>query len=247
MALRATATKAGVDPAPEARSESPANRREYAERTSIVSRIARSYDWLVRAYVLIRFTIIRARILGVMDVLLPERGRILDVGCGFGLFAGYFSATAPGRTVFGVDRDARRVDMARRMAENLGISAEFAVADVRSLPPTERFDAAYILDVLHHIPYDAHRGVLEEIHRRLNPGGVLLVKDVTTYPTYKLEFTRALDKVMSPRDQLSYRHHDDWKDLLEHVGFDVRVRHLDDHLPYPHVLLICTRRGGRSS
>jgi SAM-dependent methyltransferase len=218
------------------------SRREYKERTSLLARIAACYPPVPRVYSLLRFIIIRARILGVMDVLLPERGNILELGCGFGLFAGYFAASARERSLFGVDRNPKRIDMAREMAARMEVSARFEVMDVRNLPETEKFEAAYALDVLHHIPYDAHRGVLEDLHRRLVPGGTLLVKDISTFPAHKLGFTWLLDRVMAPEDDLSYRHHDDWAALLREVGFDVRIRHLDDYLPYPHVLLICTRR-----
>src|SRR5690242_12694278 len=112
-------------------------RLEYGERTSLIRRIAASYPLVVRAYCLVRFTIIRARILGVMDVLLPERGRILELGCGFGLFAGYFSLQAPARSLLGFDRDAKRIAMARHMAERLGAPARFEEADIRDLPPSD--------------------------------------------------------------------------------------------------------------
>jgi SAM-dependent methyltransferase len=211
-------------------------------RLGLVRPIARCYPPLVRAYCLVRFTIVRARILGVMDVLLPDRGRILELGCGFGLFAGYFAASCPGRELFGYDRDEKRIRMAQHMSEQMKVSARFATADIRELPEGESFEAAYALDVLHHIPYSDQRRVLEAIHRRLVPGGTLLVKDVTTLPAYKLAFTRLLDRMMAPGDELGYRHHDDWCVLLREVGFDVRMRYLDDYLPYPHVLLICRKR-----
>jgi 2-polyprenyl-3-methyl-5-hydroxy-6-metoxy-1,4-benzoquinol methylase len=230
-----------VRPNPPEVSDRQTNRREYQERTSLLTRIAACYPPIPRVYSLLRFTIIRARILGVMDVLLPERGDILELGCGFGLFAGYFAASSRERTLFGVDRNEKRIDMARQMAARMKLPARFEVADVRELPETQTFDAAYALDVLHHIPFDAHRTVLEDLHRRLKPGATLLVKDISTFPLHKLGFTWLLDRVMAPEDQLSYRHHEDWAALLREVGFEVRIRHLDDYLPYPHVLLICTR------
>src|SRR3954471_23636108 len=58
-----------------------------------VRNIARALPFFERAYAEIRFSILRPKLLSVMDLLLPEEGRILDVGCGFGLFAAYFGQT----------------------------------------------------------------------------------------------------------------------------------------------------------
>lgn len=68
------------------------------------------------AYAIARFTIMRSKLLSVMDLLLPTEGRILDVGCGFGLFAAYFAQTQPQRIITGVDSNARRIAMAQSHA-----------------------------------------------------------------------------------------------------------------------------------
>src|ERR1700753_3875357 len=74
-----------------------------------IRRIARSLPPLERAYANVRFSILRPKLLSVMDLLLPDEGRILDIGCGFGLFAAYFGQTQPARRITGVDPDARRI------------------------------------------------------------------------------------------------------------------------------------------
>src|SRR5579872_869851 len=86
-----------------------------------ISNIVRSLPPIERAYSLVRFSILRPKILSVMDLLLTDEGRILDVGCGFGLFAAYFGQTHPGRRIVGVDPNAKRVELARRVATGLGM------------------------------------------------------------------------------------------------------------------------------
>lgn len=204
-------------------------------------RIAAAYPGGAGLYARLRFLIIRENILAPMDALLPARGRILEVGCGFGLFAGYFAARGEGREVLGVDRDARRISLASRMSEALGLPARFAVSDVRALPQAERFDGAYALDVLHHVPAEHHLGVLRDVRDRLAPGATLLVKEIATAPRLGLAFTWALDRVMAPQDQLSYRSPEDWLALLAEAGFRASARRIRDVLPYPHVLIECVR------
>jgi SAM-dependent methyltransferase len=210
---------------------------------SAIRRIARALPLVERAYAEIRFAIMRPKLLSVMDLLLVDEGRILDVGCGFGLFAAYFGQTHRTRTIVGVDPNARRVALARTVAERLDLPRhEFHVGDIRSAAITGKFDAAYVLDVMHHIPRDAQRGVLERLRDLLAPGGTLLIKDITTEPRYELLFTELLDRVMVGWDEeLAYRHHKEWGAMLAELGFKVRIVRVPDVLPYPHVVIAATK------
>jgi len=204
-----------------------------------IGRIARALPPLERVYSRIRFSILRPKLLSVMDLLLPDEGRILDVGCGFGLFAAYFGQTHARRQIVGVDPNARRIAMAERVARSLGLAHHrFVTGDVRDVPLDGPFDAVYMLDVMHHIPADAQRGVLERLYDVLAPGGVLLMKDITTEPHHQLLFTEALDRLMvGLREPLAYRHHRAWGELLSEIGFRVRIVRVPDVLPYPHVVI----------
>jgi SAM-dependent methyltransferase len=208
-----------------------------------IRRIARSLPLVERAYAEVRFSILRPKLLSVMDLLLTDEGRILDVGCGFGLFAAYFGLTHPRRSISGVDPNARRVDLARKVAANLDLQGHsFHVGDIRSAAIEGPFDAAYVLDVMHHIPRDAQLGVLERLRDLLKPGGVLLIKDITTEPRHELLFTELLDRVMVGwSEELAYRHHKEWGAMLSGLGFKVRIVRVPDVLPYPHVVIAATR------
>lgn len=197
-----------------------------------------------RAYAEIRFTILRPKLLSVMDLLLPDQGRILDVGCGFGLFAAYFGQTHSARHIVGVDPDARRVELARKVARELSLTHhEFRVGDVRSAVLEGTFQGAYVLDVMHHIPAEHQEAVLAHLHELLAPGGVLLIKDITTEPRLGLLFTEALDRLMVGfKEPLAYRHHGAWGEMLTRLGFKVRIVRVPDVLPYPHVVIAATKR-----
>ncbi len=208
-----------------------------------IGQIVRALPLIERAYSIARFSILRPKLLSVMDLLLPDEGRILDVGCGFGLFAAYFGQTQPGRRILGIDPDARRVQLARGVASRLGLGGhEFVVGDVRDAPLEGPFDGAYVLDVMHHLPPGDQRRTLERLRSALVPGGVLLVKDITTEPRSGLLFTELLDRLMvgfgAP---LAYRHHHEWRDMLVEMGFKVRMVRVPDVLPYPHVVIAATR------
>lgn len=207
-----------------------------------IARVARCLPPVERAYANIRFSILRPKLLSVMDLLLPDEGRILDIGCGFGLFAAYFGQTQPERRIVGVDPDARRVEMAKRVSSSIGLSNTFFAGDARDVALEGTFAGAYVLDVMHHIPAADQVPLLERLRDLLAPRGVLVIKDITTEPTFGLEFTRLLDRVMVGWDEpLCYRHHREWGELLASLGFHVRMVRVPDVLPYPHVVIAATK------
>lgn len=204
-----------------------------------IARIVRTLPPIERLYASIRFSILRPKLLSVMDLLLPAEGRILDVGCGFGLFAAYFAQTQPEREILGVDPDARRIRIAERVAASLALERHrFLACDARDAQVAGPFAAAYVLDVMHHIPREEQEPLLRRLRDLLAPGGVLVMKDVTTEPRFGLLFTEALDRVMVGFDEpLAYRHHREWGELLRKIGFKVRMVRVPDILPYPHVVI----------
>jgi SAM-dependent methyltransferase len=213
-------------------------------RNETIRSIIRAYDDpVVRAYCWARFWILRQRFLDEIGQYLPAAGAVLDIGCGFGLFSLYYAASAPGRFVRGLDVSARRVGMARRAAARLGIAnVLYEQGDARDFKGDREVAAAYMLDIVHHVPVTAVPPLLASLRRSLPRGGRLLVKDVDTRPAPKRWFTWALDRAMDPRTPVHYWSADDLTAALGRAGFDVRRHLMVDFLPYPHVLYICEAR-----
>jgi cyclopropane fatty-acyl-phospholipid synthase-like methyltransferase len=212
-------------------------------RSEAVLSVIRAYDDLVvRAYCWGRFWILRQRFLDEIGQYLPEQGRVLDLGCGFGLFSLYYASVCPGLSIEGIDLNPRRIAMARAAARKLGLgNARYEVGNVMDFRGATSFDAAYMLDIVHHIPPETVRPLLEQVAKTLPAGGLLLIKDVDTRPAYKRWFTHVLDRVMDPRSPVRYWEADELQRLLEQVGFRVRRHLMVDILPYPHILYICER------
>jgi len=200
-------------------------------------------DRIVRGYCWGRFWILRQRFLDEIGQYLPQEGRVLDLGCGFGLFSLYYASVYPGLRLEGLDRNPRRVAMAQAAARKLGLrNVRYEVGDVMDFQGRGVVDAAYMLDIIHHIPEQAVRPLLEQIAKILPRGGRLLIKDVDRRPFYKRWFTHALDKVMDPGTPVRYWDADDLAGVLREVGFAVHRHLMVDLLPYPHILYICERR-----
>lgn len=210
---------------------------------SLMSRIVQVYDDpIVRLYSSIRFRILRQRFLFEIGQYLPSSGQVLDIGCGFGLFALYFASVIPTIRIQGFDLNARRVDMATSAAERLRIrNVCFHVADAAGFRLDHPVAGAYMLDLLHHIPAESVGPLVSTIAANLAPGGRLLVKDIEPSPAYKLAFTWLLDKLMDYKAPVRYWAPKELHPLLESHGFEVRRHSLIDYLPYPHVLYVGTK------
>jgi 2-polyprenyl-3-methyl-5-hydroxy-6-metoxy-1,4-benzoquinol methylase len=212
-------------------------------RSESVLRVIRAYDdWIVRSYCWGRFWILRQRFLDEIGQYLPARGRVLDLGCGFGLFSLYYASVLPEVRLQGLDRNPRRIAMAQTAARRLGLpNVRYDVGDVMNFRGGEGFDAVYMLDIVHHIPVEAVRPLLEQVAKVLPPEGMLVIKDVDRTPAYKRWFTLALDKIMDPTTPVHYWEAGELAALLSDIGFGVRRHLMVDILPYPHVLYICRR------
>ncbi|MCY4529644.1 MAG: methyltransferase domain-containing protein [Chloroflexi bacterium] len=101
---------------------------------------------------------------GVVELLDPQPGeRILDLGCGTGHLTAQIAES--GAEVVGIDSSD---DMVRVASENYP-SIRFEVADARSLPFENEFDAVFSNAVLHWVrPPEA---VVDSVRRALRPAG----------------------------------------------------------------------------
>ncbi|SEW22986.1 1-acyl-sn-glycerol-3-phosphate acyltransferases [Chitinophaga sp. YR573] len=107
--------------------------------------------------------------------LLPENGRILDIGCGYGFLSYMLQFMSPNRQIMGVDYDEDKISTAQHnyiKSERLN----FAYADITNYT-FDNYDAFVISDVLHYLPSDDQEKVLAECINHLNPGGVIVVRD----------------------------------------------------------------------
>jgi SAM-dependent methyltransferase len=100
---------------------------------------------------------------------LPRKGRILEAGCGLGQWV--LALRARGYEAEGVEWSTKTVDEVRRLVPDLPIRA----GDVRQLDVPDGYYAAYIsLGVVEHVR-EGPESFLQEAHRVLTPGGVILI------------------------------------------------------------------------
>jgi SAM-dependent methyltransferase len=106
----------------------------------------------------------------------PGDGRLLlEVGCNWGRWC--VAAARAGYRPIGIDPSLKAIRAANRVARQLGIQAEYAVADARYLPFRENaFDQVFSYSVLQHLSRENVATSLAEMGRVLAGDGAVLVQ-----------------------------------------------------------------------
>lgn len=101
--------------------------------------------------------------------LLPASGRILDIGCGNGMpIADYFIRL--GFQVMGVDSSTPMIERCRQRFPQ----QRWAVADMRALALTDRFDGVIAWDSFFHLAREDQRKMFAVFRQHANPGAALM-------------------------------------------------------------------------
>ena len=204
--------------------------------------------WSVRAHVLLRWW--SAPFPAAAEAL-PASGRMLEIGCGHGLFAGYAALSEPGRTVVGVDIDAGKIACARAAARQLDRGPDegrltFDRAESGAVPPGP-WDGIAVIDMLYLLPRAQQRVLLSEAIAELAPGGVLVIKEMGTVPRWKVRLNTWQETISVRLLHLTAGSAFDFVDpatmagWLEERGLTTMLARLDRGRLHPHHLLVGTR------
>ena len=176
---------------------------------------------------------------------LPGRGRLLDLGAGHGAFAVLAVATGGVESAVALEPDFRKLlASARVRVPRLDRVGGYADA------LHGRFAAVSVLDVLYRLPIEAWDAFLAAARDALEPGGLLLLKEID--PTHRLKGgwnrlqERGADLLgLTLGGAFSYEPPAAMAARLARLGFrEVESEDLGAWYPHAHVLYVARRGAG---
>ncbi len=179
----------------------------------------------------------------------PRAGRVLDVGCGHGLFSLYLAARSPAREVVGVDVDEAKLASARQAAARAALPVEFAAADGAGVPAGP-WAAVTVVDVLYLLGVPAALDLVAQAARALAPGGVLVVKELDVRPRWKYQLARAQEVVATRVIRITAGEHlvmvppDEIAAAMAGAGLAVERYPLDRGALHAHTMVVGRRPAG---
>ncbi|MBN2463328.1 MAG: class I SAM-dependent methyltransferase [Dehalococcoidia bacterium] len=167
---------------------------------------------------------------------LPQRGVILDIGCGYGLLSNYLALSSPSRQVIGIDLDQRRIGIASKTVGERG-NIGFTLKDAKEcdLLPCS---GAVMVDFLHHLKPAEQQLTLENIFSSLEKGGTLLIAEID--PTAEPLHTSYWVDLFLNREKSHFRKPHDWQIILARVGYKFKI--IRSPIPFfARILYVCQK------
>ncbi|MFZ4520455.1 MAG: 1-acyl-sn-glycerol-3-phosphate acyltransferase [Bacteroidales bacterium] len=160
--------------------------------------------------------------------LVPKEGVIVDAGCGYGFMAYMLAYLSPNRNITGFDYDEAKVEVALSGFDKPA-NLRFAAASLQNFPITTA-DCVIFSDVLHYLEEAERNSIFTAYAEKLNPGGILIVRDGDKEPGKKHGTTK-LTEFLSTRifrfnkkeKELSFFSASDLVYLGQSLGFEAQI------------------------
>jgi SAM-dependent methyltransferase len=187
--------------------------------------------------------------------LIPDRARILDLGCGQGLLAAWLLAARQshaagdwpaGWPVPGLPADIRGIDLLasdiRRAQTTLGAPARFEQGDMCEVDFGQA-DVVVIMDVLHYVDIPAQDDVLRRVRAALPANGLFIARVGDAGAGLAFKRSNWVDRIVAffrgnRMPPIHGRPLEEWMRVLESLGFCVETTDMNGGLPFANVMLV---------
>lgn len=151
--------------------------------------------------------------------LLPDESSILDIGCGPGLNAAFF--TNQGHSVTGIDFSSSMVELARKNCS----TGTFYEKDVENLEISAQFDALCLSFIIVHLRDEKTEALISKLPALIRPGGMVYISFMTGKKG-------GYETTSFSREEIYFNYYDPEtiRSLFEKYGFTLQKQQSE---PYP--------------
>lgn len=183
-----------------------------------------------------------------VEQFVPEKGNIIDLGCGWGIFSNLLAIKCKERNVLGIDLDESKIKWARKtIGQRKNI--DFQRQDLKSLDMPQ-INAIILYDVMHHLEESVQLAIFKQCYEKLMDGGRLILKENDIVPKWKLFVSYFVEMLatnfsITLTQKIIFRSRDEWRKLLEENGFEiVHEEHINTMHGFfvPHSLFVCEKK-----
>jgi ubiquinone/menaquinone biosynthesis C-methylase UbiE len=178
---------------------------------------------------------------------LPEKGKVLDLGCGHGLFALAAGLSSSSRKIVGIDHDSERISLGLRATQDLPNIQLKEGSLTQPSQETQSYSAVTMIDVMHYFDPRTQDSLIQNAYQLLERGGTLLVREVDPQAGLTSVWNRFYEKIATgigftraEKSTLHFRTRSAWEDLMKKNGFQVRSERCSSFL-FADILYICER------
>lgn len=216
------------------------------EKIDVLSKIINIYrksSFFIKIYLWIRYkTCPFLRI----EQFVPKKGLIIDYGCGYGIFTHILSILSSEREIHGFDISKPRINEAKktiRIDKKINfLDDNNQIEDIIKIS-----DCLTMLDVICYFPNQEKEKIFESLHKNLRKNSILIIKDIQKKISTKY-FWNYIQEIFAVKiikitkaDSLNFCNSKYMCNLLQDIGFKVRVVDISKNYLYPHILYICTK------
>ncbi len=176
-----------------------------------------------------------------IEKFIPRSARVLDLGCGVGIFSGLLKSDF--REVTGIDWNIDRIKIAKKI---YGDGIKFVAKDIFQ-SDFKGYDCVVLIDVLYLLSDDKASKLLSKLNSSLDDNSVLLILEKDRKPFVKYcflvaqEFFTTVVFNFNKSKSMRIRNICEMKRTLENHGFLASPYNLHKGFCYPHVLYVCRK------
>lgn len=167
----------------------------------------------------------------------PKNQSIFDVGCGNGAFLFLLATFREPKKLYGVDVSENNLSIVKNIFPNTKYNKVNNISDW----PKENFNVITVIDVLHHIKPEEQHEFINKILNKIKPGGILIIKDMSTKPWY-FAIMNTIHDLIFANQLIHYFPFNELIQIIKKNGFEIKEINSKILLWYSHEWVVAKKK-----